>query len=174
MHHRRDFDPTAGRRRGWEVTPLAQTLVDSWRLLTVPDRTGLVIQAVGDRLLLPWHLVEALPAPPKAPRELRRLAGLLTEGCRSPLELWGALHVFRRIPGLRRQVRIAVGTRNYYLDGYAEAERVDFELDGAEWHSAPGQRERDIRRDARLATLGILRGAVQLSAADGRAFSGTR
>ncbi|WP_229401740.1 DUF559 domain-containing protein [Micromonospora okii] len=43
-----------------------------------------------------------------------------------------------------------------YLDAYAERERVDFELDGATAHGDPWQREVDLRRDALLATRGIL------------------
>jgi very-short-patch-repair endonuclease len=35
-------------------------------------------------------------------------------------------------------------------------ERVDFELDGTIAHAAPSDRERDLRRDAELAALGIL------------------
>lgn len=40
-----------------------------------------------------------------------------------------------------------------YLDGYAERERVDFELDGATAHGDPRQREIDLRRAEVLAIL---------------------
>ena len=43
-----------------------------------------------------------------------------------------------------------------YLNVYAERERVDIELDGATTHGDPRQREIDLRRDALLATLGIV------------------
>jgi very-short-patch-repair endonuclease len=43
-----------------------------------------------------------------------------------------------------------------YLEMYAERERVNIELDGAATHGDPRQREIDLRRDALLATLGIL------------------
>jgi len=43
-----------------------------------------------------------------------------------------------------------------YLDLYAEEERVDVELDGAGVHGDPRQREIDLRRDALLATVGVL------------------
>lgn len=33
---------------------------------------------------------------------------------------------------------------------------VNVELDGAAYHGAPGQRERDLRRDTALAALGYL------------------
>lgn len=43
----------------------------------------------------------------------------------------------------------------YFLDLYAEHEKVAFELDGAAYHAGAGHRERDVRRDACLAALGI-------------------
>ena len=51
---------------------------------------------------------------------------------------------------------MTVAGRTYYLDLYAAHERVNVELDGAAWHSSRQQREADIRRDAALATRGIL------------------
>src|SRR5690606_24095615 len=86
------------------------------------------------------------------------LLDLLAAGCLSPLEIWGHLRVFTGpgMPRFGRQVRVRAGRRSIYLDVYAEAERVDFELDGAAYHGDPRQREVDLRRDALLATLGIL------------------
>ncbi|MEV2239285.1 DUF559 domain-containing protein [Micromonospora sp. NPDC049891] len=43
-----------------------------------------------------------------------------------------------------------------YLDLFAKEERVNIELDGATSHGDPRQREIDLRRDALLATVGIL------------------
>ena len=43
-----------------------------------------------------------------------------------------------------------------YLDRLYEEEMVNIELDGAAYHGEPGQRERDLRRDAALAALGFL------------------
>ncbi|WP_307821395.1 endonuclease domain-containing protein [Micromonospora humidisoli] len=60
------------------------------------------------------------------------------------------------LPAFRRQARIVVGRRTMYLDVYAERERVDIELDGATTHGDPRQGEIDLRRDALLATVGIL------------------
>jgi very-short-patch-repair endonuclease len=42
------------------------------------------------------------------------------------------------------------------LDRAFLAEMVAVELDGAAYHGAPGQRERDLRRDSALARLGWL------------------
>jgi very-short-patch-repair endonuclease len=90
--------------------------------------------------------------------ELRVLLDRLAVGCRSALEIWGHDHVFsgRGMPAFERQVRVQAGGRTMYLDVYAERERVDFELDGAATHGDRRQREIDLRRDALLATLGIL------------------
>lgn len=55
------------------------------------------------------------------------------------------------MPPLRRQAVMG----GYRLDVYAERERVAFELDGAAFHFGAVARERDMRRDANLAALGI-------------------
>ncbi|HYN94688.1 MAG TPA: DUF559 domain-containing protein, partial [Pilimelia sp.] len=106
------------------------------------------------------RLTAALAGAPRLPgrAELRALLDRLVAGCRSELESWGHDHVFTGpgMPAFRRQVPVRVAGRSAYLDVYAEAERVDFELDGAASHGSPGQREADLRRDALLATLGIL------------------
>lgn len=49
-----------------------------------------------------------------------------------------------------------LGLRTVYLDMFAERERVNIELDGSTTHGDPRQREIDLRRDAQLATIGIL------------------
>lgn len=160
VHHRDLPEASLHRRRGFEVTALAAALVDSWPLLESPERTTLIVQAVADRLLLAEHLLGELPRRPHLPGRsgLTKLAGRLMNGCRSALELWGADEVFtgRDMPLLLRQAPITVNGRTHYLDVFAEAERVDFELDGAAWHGSSAQRERDLRRDAQLAAEGIL------------------
>ncbi|MDG4810363.1 DUF559 domain-containing protein [Micromonospora sp. WMMD1120] len=89
---------------------------------------------------------------------LRTLLSRLADGCRSPLEIWGHEHVFvgAGMPRFRRQVPISVGRRTVYLDMFAERERVNIELDGATTHGDPRRREIDLRRDALLATMGIV------------------
>ncbi|WP_121161524.1 DUF559 domain-containing protein [Micromonospora pisi] len=147
-------------RRGLPVTRIEQSLVDAWPLLPPVDRPAPLIRAVNDRLTTPRRVAAALRIAPKLAgcAELRRLIDLLAAGCRSALEIWGHDHVFtgRDLPPLQRQVRVQVARRTFYLDVYAERERVNFELDGAASHADPRQREIDLRRDAALATLGIL------------------
>ncbi|WP_433260324.1 DUF559 domain-containing protein [Micromonospora vinacea] len=60
------------------------------------------------------------------------------------------------MPTFTGQARIRVGARTIYLDMFAEAERVNIELDGATSHGDSAEREIDLHRDARLATVGIL------------------
>ncbi|WCN78920.1 DUF559 domain-containing protein [Micromonospora sp. LH3U1] len=152
--------PQAVMRGGLPVTRLDRTLVDCWPLLPPVDRSGLLIRAVNDRLTTPQRLVAALAEVPRMTDRsvLRGLLDRLAAGCRSPLEIWGHDHVFTGpgMPTFTRQARVQVGARTTYLDMFAEAERVDIELDGATSHGDPTEREIDLRRDALLATIGIL------------------
>ena len=81
---------------------------------------------------------------------------LLAEGCQSELEIWGCLNVLQA-PGMPRftlQHRVVVAGRTFFLDAACEEVRLAVEMDGAAWHGSREQRERDIRRDALLATVG--------------------
>lgn len=163
IHHREGFalfPPQVLMRGGRPVVRLERALVDAWPLLPVPDRPAPVIRAVNDRLTTPARIASALAAVPRLTgrAQLRTLLDRLAAGCRSPLEIWGHDHVFTGpgMPAFQRQARIVVGRRVMYLDVYAEREQVDFELDGATAHGDPRQREIDLRRDALLATVGIL------------------
>ncbi|MGW1062644.1 DUF559 domain-containing protein [Micromonospora rubida] len=163
LHHRRGFCPApphALSRRGVPVVRLERALVDAWPLLPAVDRPAPLIRAVNDGLTTPARVRSALAGTPRLTRraELRVLLDRLAAGCRSPLEVWGHDHVFTgpAMPRLRRQFRVRIEGRTMYFDVYAERERVDFELDGATAHGEPGQREIDLRRDALLATRGIL------------------
>lgn len=154
LHRHRGFRETH-RRGGLAVVPLDQALVQSWPLLPTDKRAGVVIDLITGRHLTAAAVSRRLAETPKlaGAAELRRVLQLLADGCRSPLELWGALHVFTGpgMPPFRRQYPVA----GYYLDLYAEREMVAFELDGASYHASAVQRERDLRRDATLAALGI-------------------
>ncbi len=89
-------------------------------------------------------------------RELAALCRLLEDGCRSELEIWGCLTVLRA-PGMPRfvqQLPVTVGDELFVVDAAYEAVLLAVEMDGAAWHGSRHQRERDIRRDALLATLG--------------------
>ncbi|MEV0396535.1 DUF559 domain-containing protein [Polymorphospora rubra] len=158
VHQRRNL--VVLNRREMPVTRLEQTLVDAWPLLPEVDRAAPVIRAVNDRRTTPGRIIDVLVGVPKLAgrAELRRLLDRLAAGCRSALEIWGHDHVFTGpgMPRFQRQAPIRVGGRTFYLDLYAEPERLDIELDGAASHGDPRQREIDLRRDALLATVGIL------------------
>ncbi|MEV0731306.1 DUF559 domain-containing protein [Polymorphospora sp. NPDC050346] len=158
VHQRRNL--VALNRRGVPVTRLEQTLVDAWPLLPAVDRAAPVIRAVNDRRTTPGRIADVLAGVPKLAgrAELRTLLDRLAAGCRSALEIWGHDHVFTGpgMPRFRRQAPIRLGGRTVYLDVYAERELLDIELDGAASHGDPRQREIDLRRDALLATVGIL------------------
>ena len=64
--------------------------------------------------------------------ELFRLIGLLEAGCRSELELWGYLKVFRtgELRDAVRQRPLVVRGKTYYLDKAYERQQVCVELDG--------------------------------------------
>ncbi|MGC4812890.1 DUF559 domain-containing protein [Micromonospora sp. DT228] len=163
VRHRANFaiaPPQVVTRSGAPVTRLDRTLLDCWPLLQPVDRPGPLIRAVNDRLTTAQRLVAALAEVPRIDDRLtlRRLLDRLAAGCRSPLEIWGHDHVFTGsgMPTFSRQARVLVGARTIYLDMFAEAERVDIELDGSTSHGDPAEREIDLRRDALLATIGIL------------------
>ncbi len=159
VHRRPNADVSVRHRQGFRMTDINQSIVDSWRLLPIRSRRISVIKAVAVRLTTAERLRAVVAATSNLPgrQELLRLTGLLAAGCHSWLELWGYERVLTgpELGHLRRQVPVRLGRRTIYLDTFAEAEQVDFELDGHSWHSAKPDRERDLRRDAALATLGI-------------------
>ncbi len=162
-HRREGFravPPNVVTRRGLPVVAVEQSLIDAWPLGLADARRAPILAAVAERVTTPSRLREALTDTPNLPRRqvLSVLIDRLEDGCRSELEIWGYDRVFsgRGMPRFRRQVPIGLGPRTIHLDVYAEQQRVDFELDGARWHHSPAQRERDLRRDAALATQGIM------------------
>jgi very-short-patch-repair endonuclease len=147
-------------RAGLPTCRVEPSVVDSWPLLTGDTRRAAVISAVAERLTTPERLLRVIDANRSIPdrRELLRLVSLLAAGCRSELELWGYDHIFAGpdMPTVERNVQVKVGGQTIYLDAYCPGARVNFELDGAKYHSSRRDRERDARRDAALAALGIM------------------
>jgi very-short-patch-repair endonuclease len=58
------------------------------------------------------------------------------------------------MPTFVQQRRVAVGGKTFVLDAACEQSMLAVEMDGAAWHGSRQQRERDIRRDFLLATVG--------------------
>jgi very-short-patch-repair endonuclease len=168
LHRRKGFSigpPLTVVRNESEVVRLEQAVIESWPLLSRVDRRAPAIVAVRDRRTTPDRLMKTLACQPRTSgaREMHELFTAMKDGCRSELELWGHANVFshRGFPLSEGQLPVPRGKSVVYLDRAFVEELVDVEMDGATYHSAPGQRERDIRRDAWLARLGWL--VVRLS-----------
>ena len=163
LHRRQGFAATPPHvviRGGIRVVRVEQAIVESWSLMPAVDRRVPAIVALRERRTTGTRLLECLAANgrPKGAAEMRRVFALVASGLHSPLELWGHEQVFshRRLPVARCQVPVDLPTGRVYLDRLYDAEMVNVELDGAAYHGEPGQRERDLRRDAALAALGFL------------------
>jgi hypothetical protein len=147
-------------RNGLAVTRLERSLVDAWPLTAADAQRAPLLRAIGERMTTPDRIAEALGRAGQLPGKeaLCALLRKVVAGCRSELELWGYDHIFTGpgMPAFRWQVKVTLRTRTVYLDAYDPETRTNFELDGAQWHASPKQRERDLRRDAALAALGIM------------------
>ena len=58
------------------------------------------------------------------------------------------------MPRFTQQHRVSVTGQTLFLDAAYEEVLLAVEMDGAAWHGSRDQRERDIRRDALMATVG--------------------
>jgi very-short-patch-repair endonuclease len=58
------------------------------------------------------------------------------------------------MPSFTQQRRMTVAGQTLFLDAAYDDVQLAVEMDGASWHGSRQQRERDIRRDALLATIG--------------------
>lgn len=159
LHRRRGFvcdRPDVIVRAGLRVVRLETAIVDSWSILPAIDRRVPVIVAMRERRTTSARILTAAKGrrlPPEAVAVIRMAAA----GCHSPLEMWGHERVFSHpsLPESRCQVPMDLPSGRIYLDRYYDEEKLAVELDGAAYHGEPGQRERDLRRDAALAALGI-------------------
>jgi very-short-patch-repair endonuclease len=163
VHRRRGFraePPWTVRRSGLLIVGIEQAIVEGWPMLTPWDRRSPLITALRERRTTEGRMSACLDASPHAAgvADMRSITSAVAGGCHSELELWGHDRVLsdKRLPRSRAQVRIALARGVIYLDRYFDAEMVAVEFDGAAWHGSPAQRERDVRRDAQLAALGIL------------------
>ena len=153
----------AERRRvdGLAVTAVERSIVDAWGRPSPLRRTdvrAVALAAVRRRQCSVDELTSELVRRPRLPgrAELARLVGLLADGCQSELEIWGCLNVLRApgMPPFVQQRRISVGAESFLLAAAYDDVKLAVEMDGAAWHGSRAQRERDIRRDTLLATVG--------------------
>jgi very-short-patch-repair endonuclease len=161
LHRTRELRDTIRRVDGLPVSCVERAIVDSWGSpagLSHADLRAAAIGAVRRRLCLPWQLYDEVQRRPCLRRRaaLLSIVGLLADGCQSELEIWGCLQVLRApgMPSFVQQRRITVGGESFVLDAAYEEVKLAVEMDGAAWHGARDQREKDIRRDALLATIG--------------------
>ncbi len=136
-------------------------MVDAWGRpggSTRAEVRAAAIDAVRRRLCRPADLTREIRRRPCLPGRaaLVELVRLLAEGCRSELEIWGCLAVLRGpgMPAFTLQRRLEVAGEAFVLDAACEEALLAVEMDGAAWHGSRTQRERDIRRDALVATAG--------------------
>ncbi len=161
LHRSRDVLSSVRRVEGLPVSCPERAVVDTWgRAGTVGrrDARAAAIDAVRRRLCGPRELRQEIERRPCLPGRaaLVELVHLLADGCRSELEIWGCLQALRApgMPAFSQQRRVAVGGEVFHLDAAYDDVLLAVEMDGAAFHGSREQRERDIRRDALVATLG--------------------
>lgn len=171
MAVRRVTVPVPIRDRGpVRVVAPAHAIVQGLAQVPRSESGDIVYRAVRERLASPSQLAAALRDTPRVTerRRLERLVRLASAGVHSPLEERAAWRVFTgaRLGELLRQHQVVVEAERFYLDTYDATTRTAFEVDGDKHHSSPADRVRDVRRDAVLATVGIL--TVRFASADVR------
>jgi very-short-patch-repair endonuclease len=161
LHRTRALDECVRRVEGLPVTSVERAVVDAWARPGGGDRADLraaTIESVRRRPCAPRDLHREIRRRPCLPARaaLTELVGLLADGCQSELEIWGCVHVLRgpRMPAFTLQRRVEVAGQRFSLDAACDEVLLAVKLDGAAFHGSTRQRERDIRRDALLATIG--------------------
>jgi very-short-patch-repair endonuclease/predicted transcriptional regulator of viral defense system len=161
VHRSRDLSDVLRRVNGLPVCCVERALVDAWGRPAGASRADLraaAITAVRRRLCSARDLARELDRRPCLPGRaaLAELVGLLADGCQSELEIWGCMTVLRApgMPPFRQQRRMTVAGETFLLDAAYDDVQLAVEMDGTAYHGSRDQRERDIRRDALLATIG--------------------
>jgi very-short-patch-repair endonuclease/predicted transcriptional regulator of viral defense system len=161
LHRTRALAETVRRVDGLPVSRVERAVVDAWGApagLSRVEVRAAAIEAVRRRLCLPRRLYAEVERRPclRSRGALVQLVGLLADGCQSELEIWGCLNVLRGpgMPAFTLQYRVEVAGQRFVLDAACEEVQLAVEMDGAAWHGSREQRERDIHRDALLATIG--------------------
>jgi REase_MTES_1575 len=153
------------------VLHLTRSLVDAWSWAHSPKRN---VDAARDRSLARQAVIESIrdrgvsvvavragsaaQVAHAGRAELTRLLDLIAGGCESELEIWGVTQVLPGPPEVsawaqQLPVRLPDGGWVRLDAAYPEA-LVAVELDGAAFHGTRSARERDLRRDNALASLG--------------------
>jgi very-short-patch-repair endonuclease len=161
LHRTRDLPNSIRRVDGLPVSCVERAVVDTWGRPAGTSRADLrtaAITAVRQRLCTAQDLARKIDRRPclAGRAALLELVRLLAEGCQSELEIWGCLNVLRGagMPTFVLQRPVEVRGERFVLDAACEEVMLAVEMDGAAHHGSRQQRERDIRRDALLATVG--------------------
>ena len=161
VHRRLHFSPEAPQcvvRRGLLVTDLARSVIDSWPLLDASSRRPLLLAVCRQQLTTAGRLRNALAERPNVGghRMLAQAIDLVEDGCQSELEALGVLNVFRHrsLPRSVGQYRVVLPSGGIRLDRAWPEVKLAVELDGAQHHTSPEDRRKDLARDTALAALG--------------------
>lgn len=161
VHRTKELFDAVRRVDGLPVTCVERAIVDSWGrpgALGRPAVRAAAIDAVRRSMCSPRDLTWELGRRPQLPARaaFAELVRLLAEGCRSELEIWGCLHILRGpgMPEFLQQRPVEVRGERFLLDAACEDSMLAVEMDGGAWHGSRQQRERDIRRDALVASIG--------------------
>jgi very-short-patch-repair endonuclease len=152
----------------WPVATPGFALAQAFGHVPRTQQSDLVFGTLRSRTFTVPEARLALTSMPRV-RDRRRLARLLdsaSAGAESHLEHVSLTSVFntKEFSTLIRQHHLRVDGQRFRLDMYDAQTRTAIELDGAAFHDGAGQRERDLRRDAALASVGIL--TIRLSYRD--------
>lgn len=160
VHRRNHFDVAAHCAvvHGHRLTHLARSLVDAWPLLEARERRPLLLEVVREQRATTRDLRSSLAERPNVGghRALAQSIELAEDGCQSELEAMGVLNVFRHrsLPRSVGQFPVVLGDRRVLLDRAWPEVKLAVELDGAQFHTSPEDRRRDLTRDAALAGAG--------------------
>ncbi len=143
----------------WTAVGPGFALCQSFGHLARSEREGVVLGALAHKMVTVGEIRRALRALPRVRgrRALTSVVDKFAEGHESFLEWWSSENVFTGSEFKRfiRQHLLVVEGAKYRVDMYDERTRTVVETDGAAFHSSPADWQRDLRRDADIASLGI-------------------
>lgn len=157
---RLSYRPPTVRVDGWQVVEPAIAWCQAFSEMAHDERASALCALVAadpSALGTVARAAQELPAL----RERKRMvavATLVASGSESYLEVHAVERVFvgHRFDSFLRQHVVSVAGRRYRLDMFDGPTMTAIELDGATYHSGVWEWQRDIRRDADLAAIGIL------------------
>lgn len=156
---RTDFQFVPGQMGSWTVVPLAMAICQAFGDLD-RDRAGVVVRPLASGAVGVEELLRTLDAMPRVRlrRQLMSVIAHFAAGSESYLEYVAAAEVFCGVEfsQLLRQHTLSVHGRQYRVDLFDAATMTAIETDGATFHSGPDAWQRDLNRDADLASLGVL------------------